>query len=40
MNQMQVWDAFAWSWLTPAALCTVYVAVEQFRGNPEATVMK
>jgi hypothetical protein len=32
--------AFAWSWLTLAALCTVYVAVDQFRGNPEATVMK
>jgi manganese oxidase len=37
---MQVWDAFAWSWLGLAALSTLYVALDQFRGNPEATVMK
>ena len=37
---MQVWDAFAWTWLSLAALSTIYVAVDQFRGNPEATVMK
>jgi len=37
---MQVWDAFAWSWLSLALLSTLYVAVDQFRGNPEATVMK
>jgi hypothetical protein len=40
MNQLQVWDAFAWSWLGLAAVSTLYVAVDQFRGNPEATVMK
>lgn len=40
MNQLQVWDAFAWTWLTLAALSTAYVAYDQFRGNPEATVMK
>ena len=40
MNQMQVWDAFAWTWLGLAAISTVYVAVDQFRGNPEAPVMK
>jgi FtsP/CotA-like multicopper oxidase with cupredoxin domain len=37
---MQVWDAFAWSWLGLAAVSTLYVAVDQFRGNPEARVMK
>jgi hypothetical protein len=40
VNQMQAWDDFAWSWLPLAALSTVYVAVDQFRGNPEARVMK
>jgi FtsP/CotA-like multicopper oxidase with cupredoxin domain len=40
MNQMQVLDAFAWSWLALAGLCTIYVAVDQFRGNPESAVMK
>jgi FtsP/CotA-like multicopper oxidase with cupredoxin domain len=40
VNQMQVVDAFAWGWLILAGLSTVYVAVDQFRGNPEATVMK
>src|SRR5258705_8606684 len=40
VNQLQVWDAFAWTWLALAAMSTVYVAGDQFRGNPEATVMK
>jgi hypothetical protein len=40
VNQIQVWDAFAWSWLALAGLSTAYVAFDQFRGNPEATVMK
>jgi hypothetical protein len=39
VNQTQVWDAFEWTWLALAALSTIYVVVDQFRGNPEARVM-
>lgn len=40
MNQLQVWDAFAWSWLGLSALSTAYVGWDQLRGNPESAVMK
>jgi len=40
MNQIQVIDLLAWTWLLLAALSTVYVAWDQFRHNPEALVMK
>lgn len=40
MNQMQIVDALAWTWLSLAGLSTLYVAWDQFRHNPEAPVMK
>ena len=41
MNQIQVVDALAWSWLALALLSTLYVAYDQFKNNnPEPTVMR
>mgnify|MGYP001791523283 CR=1 FL=1 len=33
-------DWFLVVWFVVAALCTAYVAYDQFKGNPEPTVMK
>ena len=37
---LQPIDYLVYAWLGVALLCTAYVAVDQFRHNPEATVMK
>jgi hypothetical protein len=33
-------DWFLAVWFVIAALCTLYVAYDQFKGNPEPAVMK
>ena len=33
-------DVFVYAWLAIAVLSAAYVAWDQFRGNPEPTVMK
>jgi hypothetical protein len=40
MNQIQLIDGLAWTWLLLAGGSTVYVAWDQFAHNPEAPVMK
>lgn len=40
MMILQPIDFVVWPWLTIAVLSAVYVAYDQFRFNPEATVMK
>src|SRR3982074_2759293 len=37
---VQPYDYFLIAWFVVAALSTAYVAVDQFRNNPEPTVMK
>ncbi|MEP6549562.1 MAG: hypothetical protein ABJB95_00190 [Gemmatimonadales bacterium] len=37
---LQPIDFVVWAWLIIAILSAVYVAYDQFRYNPEATVMK
>ncbi len=37
---LQPIDYLVYAWLIVALGCTAYVAIDQFRGNPEATVMK
>lgn len=33
-------DYFLLGWFSVAALCTAYVAIDQYRNNPEPVVMK
>ncbi len=37
---LQPFDFVVFAWLVIALLCAIYVAFDQFRGNPEAPVMK
>ena len=37
---LQPIDYLVYAWLIIALGCTAYVAIDQFRGNPEAAVMK
>ncbi|MDQ6716776.1 MAG: multicopper oxidase domain-containing protein [Gemmatimonadota bacterium] len=37
---LQPFDYVVYAWLAIAIVCAIYVAVDQFRGNPEAPVMK
>ncbi len=37
---IQPFDIFVYAWLTVAIISAVYVAWDQFHGNPEPAVMK